>query len=525
MTQIIRATHLGFCFGVRDALAAADQLQEPEQTAVFGELVHNRDVNEWLESKKLTTIAEANRDTLPQRPHVMITAHGISDRRRDELLNAGKTLVDTTCPLVQRVHNTARKLSDSNHFVVVIGRPDHVEVLGITEDLQVGRFDVVCEPLDAKSYNANKIGIVCQTTMPDDLAESCREEIARQNPHASIRWINTICRPTRQRQTAVDQLCQQVDLVVVVGGENSNNTRRLTQRCRSHGTVAYQVQSPADLQPAWFRGVDRIGLTAGTSTPDNTIDAVQDRIEKLARLAAGQSNRKSNWSNKDWIRYFLENLDRDPNIPWSDVPTLSREERDAVIESIKIFQLGESGEGKHFIACARTWVDAGGDSDYMEALRLFINEEHQHSTWLASFLQQENTELLTRQWSDRCFRFLRHLAGLRTSIVVLLTAEYLAQVYYLALHRATDSPTLKAICRRVLRDEQSHVIFQQQNADRLTTHWSNLRRRLVGSFERFLLQIAMRVVWYDHRKVFKAAGMSWREFQGRVMRRLQNTRR
>lgn len=281
MAQIIRASHLGFCFGVRDALAVAADDEHPEQTVVYGELVHNRDVTDWLHARQFETVSETQRDEIPQRDRVLITAHGISDKRRQSLLAAGKQLIDTTCPLVGRVHDTARKLVQADYHVIVIGRHDHVEVQGITEDLPDGGWNVVQTPASVGRYDATRIGIVCQTTMPGDIAEACRDEITRQNPQATIRWINTICRPTRQRQSAVDTLCDSVDVVVVVGGSNSNNTRRLTQRCRMRGVLAYQVQSARELQRKWFQDVTSIGLTAGTSTPDTTIDAVENRIREL----------------------------------------------------------------------------------------------------------------------------------------------------------------------------------------------------------------------------------------------------
>ncbi|TWT98515.1 4-hydroxy-3-methylbut-2-enyl diphosphate reductase [Stieleria varia] len=518
MTTIIRATHLGFCFGVRDALKAAEQIERPEETAVYGELVHNAEVNQWLNSRRFETIAEAEREGLPARSQVMITAHGISQTRRDALIQAGKRLIDTTCPLVQRVHAAATKLAEQDHFVVVIGSRDHVEVQGITEDLPEGRWEVVSRVDEVSVYPAKKIGIVCQTTMPGEVAQACRDAIALSNPDACLRWINTICRPTKQRQSAIDALCAQTQLVIVVGGINSNNTRRLAQRCRTLGSVAYHVQSPRDIRGEWFDGVETVGLTAGTSTPDETIDAVQERIEQLTRSQHKVDDRRQ-WSNRQWSIYFRNNLADTPAVPWSRSPTLTPAESRAVIGSIKTFQLGESGEGKHLLACARSWIDTGGDPDYLDAAKLFLDEEHVHSDLLARFLRQENECLLHKQWSDGCFRFLRHLAGLRTSVSVLVTAEIMAQVYYLALFRATQSSTLRAICRRVMRDERSHVQFQQQQKNLLAQGWSSFRRRIVSLMERVLFEIACRIVWHDHRSVFESAKMNWNEFRNRSLRR------
>ncbi|EMI18388.1 LytB protein [Rhodopirellula maiorica SM1] len=532
MVQIIRAEHLGFCFGVRDALATAENVSHPERTSVYGELVHNQEVTRELSSRQFELLSELDRESLPDRPVVMVTAHGISNQRRQRLLDAGKELVDTTCPLVRRVHDAAMMLADRGYFVVVIGKSDHVEVLGIVEDLPPGRWVVVADPADVPTQLGSEIGIVCQTTMPEEIALACRNRIAEQHPDSSIRWINTICRPTKQRQAAVDLLCEQVDVVVVVGGSNSNNTRRLVDRCIASGCQTYHVQSADDLQSEWIDRCERIGLTAGTSTPDATIDAVQQRIVELSAQnnqqlgerkqtcsAPAATSSYASWDNAQWSRYFVRNLAEVPTIPWSDSPTLTETERAAIATSVQTFQLGESGEGRHIKRCAREWIERAGDPDYLAALTLFLQEENQHAAWLGRLLTQEGVPLLQKQWSDGCFRFLRHLAGLRTSISVLVTAEILAQVYYLALMRATDSPTLRGICRRILRDERAHVVFQQSQKGKLSAEWGNVRRICVHTLETILFEVARRIVWHEHRVVFRAASMDWTSYRNRTSRR------
>lgn len=523
MVQIIRAQHLGFCFGVRDALTAAEQLDSPNETVMYGELVHNADVVRSLTQRGVEVLDEHNRTLVPERPNVLVTAHGISNHRRRELTSAGKHLIDTTCPLVRRVHDVTQALVDRGFYVVVLGMPDHVEVQGIVEDLPEGGWQVVSDEADIQPLKHFQLGIVCQTTMPEELALRCRERLTKLNPQATIRWINTICRPTKQRQSAVDQLCDQVQAVVIVGGANSNNTRRLTQRCIDQGCQAYQVESAAELRAEWFDTCERIGLTAGTSTPDEVIDQVETRLRLLT-----QDCRRTSRStplpadNAQWSEYFESNLRRDPRIPWSPCPTLTAEERESVARSIQVFQLGESGEGNHIRQCARDWIlHQRGDAHYLTALNLFLGEENQHAAWLGRFLEQEGIPLLEQQWSDSCFRRLRHLAGLHTSISVLLTAEILAQVYYFALSRATQSPSLIALCKRVLRDERFHVIFQQRQRLELARHWSRPRRMAARLQDRALLEIAKRIVWHDHRSVFRAAKLDFASYQTRCHRRWQ----
>ncbi len=134
--QIILAEAAGMCFGVRDALVAIDALDDARQVAIDGQLVHNPLVLDRLAARGFEQLAETDRPSVPAAAQVVVTAHGISRRRRDQLLAAGKTLIDTTCPLVARLQRAVRELARDGALVVIIGRPEHVEVLGLTEDLE-----------------------------------------------------------------------------------------------------------------------------------------------------------------------------------------------------------------------------------------------------------------------------------------------------------------------------------------------------------------------------------------------------
>lgn len=219
---------------------------------------------------------EHDRRALPETKGVLITAHGISDHERRRLEAADKHLIDTTCPLVRRVHRAAQSLAEKGYHVVVIGRPGHVEVRGIVEDLP--SYDVVATADDVRTWPHDCLGIICQTTTPPRLAREIVAAIRTRNPCADVRFIDTICQPTRDRQLAVERLCRQVDVVIVVGGANSNNTRQLVSLCREQGTPAYHVQTAEDIDPEWFADSRTVGLTAGTSTPDETVQAVYERL-------------------------------------------------------------------------------------------------------------------------------------------------------------------------------------------------------------------------------------------------------
>jgi 4-hydroxy-3-methylbut-2-en-1-yl diphosphate reductase len=274
--KVIRAEVMGMCFGVRDALKAIDAVAEPGVVTIHGQLVHNEAVLSRLDARGFAMNDESAREAIPATPVVLITAHGVSDRERRRLQDAGKRLVDTTCPLVTRVHQAALSLKAEGYHVLVIGRPGHVEVRGIVEDLE--HFDVVESEDDVRRYPARKLGIVCQTTAAARTVAKVRAAIEALNPDAEIRFIDTVCLPTKDHQRSLERLLAQVDAMIVVGGRNSNNTRELVALCRERGVPAQHVQGADDLDLEWASRFNAIGLTAGTSTLDTTIDEVHEAL-------------------------------------------------------------------------------------------------------------------------------------------------------------------------------------------------------------------------------------------------------
>jgi 4-hydroxy-3-methylbut-2-enyl diphosphate reductase len=279
--EVIRAEVLGMCFGVRDALAAVGEVADPSRVTIHGQLVHNEVVVERLRVRGFGTVEEDARDEITPTPAVLVTAHGISDRERSRLTDAGKELIDTTCPLVRRVHLAARRLRRDGYHVLVIGRPGHVEVRGIVEDLD--SFDVVPDAPSVHRYPHTRLGVICQSTTAPRASAEVRARIERENPHAEVRFVDTTCQPTRDHQRALEELLPRVDAVVVVGGSNSNNTRELAALARGRGVPAYHVGGAADLRAEWFADCRRVGLTAGTSTLDETIREVEEALERLSR--------------------------------------------------------------------------------------------------------------------------------------------------------------------------------------------------------------------------------------------------
>lgn len=277
--NVLRADAMGFCFGVRDALALADSLAEPDQVTIHGELVHNERVLVQLGRRGFRQTPETDRGGLPETPHVLVTAHGISVHERTRLIAAGKTLIDATCPLVTRVHEAAQSLARLGYFVVVIGRTGHAEVEGIVGDLE--EYAIVADEGQAREFGSAKIGVICQSTTPPALAQRVRRAIEIANPGKEITFIDTICRPTKDRQQAVVNLIDRVDALVVVGGRQSHNTRQLAQLALDRGVPVAHVQRAEDLNEAWILRFQTIGLTAGTSTPDDVIDDVERAIRSM----------------------------------------------------------------------------------------------------------------------------------------------------------------------------------------------------------------------------------------------------
>jgi 4-hydroxy-3-methylbut-2-enyl diphosphate reductase len=279
--EIIRASALGMCFGVRDAIHTAMNLERPSDVTIHGELVHNNHVLVQLREKGFCMREESERHDVPSTSTVLVTAHGISDRERRRLRAAGMSLIDTTCPLVRRVHEAAQRLERDGLHVLVIGRPNHVEVQSITEDLT--SYDIVASIADVKQWSFPKLGVICQTTTAPRQVNEILTAIRNKNPAAEVRFINTVCQPTADRQEALEHLCGRVDAVVVVGGANSNNTRQLLELARGIGIGAWHVQSAADLRSEWFADCECVGLTAGTSTLDATLDEVYEALTALGK--------------------------------------------------------------------------------------------------------------------------------------------------------------------------------------------------------------------------------------------------
>lgn len=282
--KVSLASALGTCFGVKDAINLALEPQFKGELTIVGQLVHNRQVNESLKRNGVSVVDGANALDQIKTKKVMITAHGAADKMKRQLAEAGRIVFDASCPLVMRVHKTIKSMVEKNYFPVVIGQEEHVEVKGIVGDLD--EYIVVGSEDDLEKLRVSgkrKFGIVSQTTQQVEKVEQLVGKIRAMDCVDDVAFVNTICQPTRDRQIAVRDLAAQVDMMIVIGGYNSSNTKKLVQVCAEKNVEAHHIEASTELDKQWFINKNHVGITAGTSTPEYIINKVHSAILEIAR--------------------------------------------------------------------------------------------------------------------------------------------------------------------------------------------------------------------------------------------------
>jgi 4-hydroxy-3-methylbut-2-en-1-yl diphosphate reductase len=275
------------CFGVRDAIALALEQSQAGPLTILGDLVHNPGVVADLRARG---IASADAVTRVRTHAVMVTAHGASDRTLSSARALGLEVVEATCPLVRVAHRAIKALVRDGYHPVIIGQRGHVEVKGLTEDLD--EFQVVLGEDDVERLVEHpRIGIAAQTTQPIERVRHLVSQIERRFPDSKVRFIDTVCEPTKQRQSAAVRLAIESDVVIVVGGADSNNTRELVSTCSRYCWQVHHVQTESDLRAEWFAAAGTVGITAGTSTPDPVIDRIELSVRQLASERGDRATR------------------------------------------------------------------------------------------------------------------------------------------------------------------------------------------------------------------------------------------
>jgi 4-hydroxy-3-methylbut-2-enyl diphosphate reductase len=211
----------------------------------------------------------------------MITAHGASNRTLNATRQRGLNVLEATCPLVHVAHRALAKLVQDGFHPVIIGKRGHVEVRGLTEDL--AEFDVVLSVEDIANLKKRpRFGVMAQTTQPIETVRQLVRELQEYFSDSEVRFIDTVCQPTKQRQSAAVELAQTCNVVIVIGGAHSNNTHELIKTCSRLCAQVHHVQTVDDLRDEWFHTNDTVGITAGTSTPDVVIDGIERQLQQLA---------------------------------------------------------------------------------------------------------------------------------------------------------------------------------------------------------------------------------------------------
>ncbi len=278
---IKKAKTQGFCFGVAITLKKAEEtVASHAKVTTLGHIVHNPQMVTSFEEKGLRnahSVDEVESGTL------FVRAHGLPVEVFEKAKEKNLTIVDATCPMVTKIHVQAEKLRADGYKIVVVGDPNHPEVKGTLSHVP-GAF-VVQTPEDVDAMpRASRIGVVVQSTWS---GTGFTEIVAKlSSKYHEVRAVNTICTDTHNRQFEAAALAKDVEVMVVVGGKTSANTKHLADLAAAQGARSYHVEGPDELQPQWFEGVHVAGLMSGASTPGWLVDQVEHRMEALSRRAS-----------------------------------------------------------------------------------------------------------------------------------------------------------------------------------------------------------------------------------------------
>ena len=272
--EVILADYLGFCYGVKRAITIAQENASSDGKAcTLGPIIHNPQMVERLRSEGVGTVdelAEMDEGT------IIIRSHGVGPKIYAEAERRGLELVDATCPHVKKAQLSAKALVDDGYSVVIIGEKRHPEVHSIFE-WSDGKAAIVETEEEAEAlHSCAKLGIVCQTTFSGAKFKQIVSRLLEKS--RDIRIQRTICTATDQRQAAALALAAKVDLMLVIGGKNSANTTRLARICEEK-CLTYHIETADELQDEWFDKIEKIGITAGASTPDWIIKEVYKKCQ------------------------------------------------------------------------------------------------------------------------------------------------------------------------------------------------------------------------------------------------------
>lgn len=287
--EIIRAKHMGFCFGVASAINVCEEilknkLKDGKRAFILGMLVHNENVVEKLKKSGFGIIEEQDiidgKDGLQEGDIVVIRAHGTTKEIYDILINKKVEIHDATCVFVSKIRKTLVEKEKDGYNIIFIGDKIHPEVRGI---ISYGDNVAVCadlEELQEMDIDDNKdYCLLTQTTLNKKKLKKIKSYL--ENSHQNVKISDKICGATQVRQEAVEELAKIVDMLIVVGGKNSSNTKKLYEISKNINPNTYLIQDEKDLEKDWFIGKEKIGITAGASTPEEIVINIENKIRGI----------------------------------------------------------------------------------------------------------------------------------------------------------------------------------------------------------------------------------------------------
>ena len=276
--KIELAKSYGFCYGVKRAIEIAEQ---HPNSATFGPIIHNKDEINRLKSEKNVDLVE-NIDEALNFDTLIIRTHGITKENYKKLKNEGKKIINATCPYVTKPQQIVEEMSKKGYSIVIFGDRNHPEIKGVasfSEDSErtfvvLEESELIGKPL------GSKVAVVAQTTRkPEDFKKIVAFLVGRT---AEVRVFNTICNATFENQDAAAELAQKADVMIIIGGKNSSNTKQLFNIAKSYCKDSYHIENESELKKEWFEGKELCGISAGASTPDWIIQKVVKKIEELS---------------------------------------------------------------------------------------------------------------------------------------------------------------------------------------------------------------------------------------------------
>ena len=278
--KILLAKDAGYCFGVRDAVNLAyDTADKDGDVYMLGHIVHNENVVKDLDNAGAKVVDSL--ENIPKNKPVLFRAHGTSVETWDKANKKNMNIIDATCPLVLEIHDEVKKLEAEGRKIIIVGDHGHDEVKGIAS--QVKDPIIVSSSKEALILRKYKrAGVVSQSTQTIENVQEIINIIMTKV--FDLRFVNTICFPTKRNQTQIKELAKQCDLMVVIGSFTSANSKRLTALAKERNDKSYQVTNADEINPNWFKEVEIVGVSAGASTPDKIINDVLEKIKKIGNV-------------------------------------------------------------------------------------------------------------------------------------------------------------------------------------------------------------------------------------------------